>query len=138
MDKEVDKSLNEYKMWAARLNLFSLHVLAVFYPLKGLICSIYYFFWSLVWATVHIPDFFIGMWKLLKLSVCFANLFFKFVHTEKFTACGVYASLGAFLVLVLMPNQPLVMVVSSVIFGHIGAGVRHFVLPLFNGHTATR
>lgn len=122
-----------WKKWAIQLNPISIHLFAIYYTVLGLAYCVSYALWSLVWAIVHVPDFFIGMWRLLVLSACFVKLFSKFVHAEKFTACGVYASLGSFLVFILIPNNPLAIIVSSMVFGYIGARARHFLLPRLNG-----
>lgn len=58
----------------------------------------------------------------------FAKTFFRLVHSDNFTACGVYASLVATIIFFTTPYQPLWLLLGAVVGGIAGAGARRIIV----------
>lgn len=123
-------SLANLRECAYKYNILSLHYNGVKYFLFGI-------FWFLC-QIPKVPSYFVWFvcqtWKCVKkifwTVVLFIGRFLLFVHHERFTACGVYAGIGALIVFFVLPNQILLISIASIFCAIAGALLRPSVLAL--------
>lgn len=100
------------------INMFAIHFWIVYFVLLGIL-----------WGVVRIPS---GTLK----SLCFLKWFAIFVHSENFTACGIYAMISAVVIFFYIPNNVLAMLVAAILGAVIGAFARRVVLFVFAEESA--
>ena len=93
-------------------NFISIHILAGYYPLKGIVLFVKNF------------SFF------ARTTLKFTRLFLKFVHSEMFTACSAYSMVFGTLTFLAVPNSLAFILFFAVLGGIAGALVRLVVLEL--------
>lgn len=102
---------SEKYLWVGKhLNMFALHYYALYYLIYGTF-----------WLLRHMPD---GV----RFAMPFVKTFLRFVHSDTFSACGLYAMLMAFIVFLVLPNSILFLLVGALVGGIIGAAMRNMVL----------
>lgn len=66
--------------------------------------------------------------SIVKAVLRFTKVFAILVHQDKFTACGIWACIGVVIVSALFSPGPMLLAISAIIGGFIGAAMRRAVL----------
>jgi len=97
---------------------------------------------SVTWHVYLVYYFFVGCWKLLlwlpsaphdilyvlRFMKLFLKTFVSFVHSEDYTACGIYSVVGATAIFLWVPYEPLLMAAATLASAVLGAIMRRIVL----------
>jgi len=101
------------KSMMKNLNAVALHYKAISFSFKGI-----------KWAVMNIP-------MILRTSYQFLKIFLRLVHSDDFSACGVYACIGALVIFFLVPFHPFFMLLAAFLGGAAGAFMRRLALRYF-------